>query len=319
MTVTTPLKRAQIGKETTWGTSVTATAIVAEVTDLGLQIDQEIDRDERLGTLAPTTEAAEVSRAASFSLTQKASYEQLPYWLDSVFGIASPTGTAAPYTYSYSGPTTASPSSPRIFTIEYGDPSNIYDIAGALVESITVNIEQYKPWTVELNFIGKSAATGTFASLSDTSVNLIQGATLAIDSLGGTFGSTAISAALRSATWTYSNGRHLKFFADSQVPQSWGEGKPSSSLALTLEYTSDVKGYVDAMLSGAITKSIRISTGTSPTTAQLDFAGVVTGGAKLFEDADGNGIVTLNFDGLYDATNAVWCDWTILNSVSALP
>lgn len=319
MAVTTPLKRAQIGKESTWGTSVAATAKVQEVTSLDMPLNQEIDTDERLGNLAPTTEAPEISRSVSGTIAQKLTYEQFPYWLDALFGVATPSGTAAPYTYAYGAPTTATPSSPRLFTIEYGDPDNVYDYVGMLLESITVTIDQYNPWTAALSFIGKSAAGGTFASLSDVSVNLIQGATLAIDTFGGTFGSTAISAALRSATWTYNTGRHLKYFADSQAPQSWGEGMPKSELSLTMEYTSAVKAYVDAMLAAAIMKSIRISTGSSPTTAQLDFAGVVVGGTKLWDDADGNGIVTLKFDARYDSTNSIWSAWTILNSVSALP
>ena len=139
---TTRLKRVQIGKETTWGTLVPATAIVEGLQDAGGQQDQTVEQLDSLGSFAPSQYIAETKRAAKFDLSQQANYEQLGYWFDGIFGTASPTGTG-PYTSSWAGYTTSAPS-PRLFSVEYGTGTDIYSFAGVVLDTLGISINGYE-------------------------------------------------------------------------------------------------------------------------------------------------------------------------------
>lgn len=313
------LRRVQWGKESTWGTGVAATAIVEEVTEASASFEDEVDQGDTLGNIGPASEVVQVQTGASFSLTQRANYEQLPYWFDALFGVATPSGTAAPYTYSYTGPTTAVPTSPRITTFEWGSGSNIYDVTGALLSDVTISIDGYRPWTIQGNWIAKGVAAGTFASLSNASTTLVQGANLYIDAYGGTFGSTAVTGNLISASINITTGRHLKYFADSVAPQNWGEGAFMATISGVAEFDATWAGYLTASLSGVVSKSIRIKQTSGTNVAQIDMSGFWSGAKEILSsDRDGNITIPFAFTARYDVTNAMWIAAEVQNTESSM-
>ena len=318
---TTSLKKVQIGKQTAWVTGVPATAIVSQVTDASATLIPAIDQTDTLGNLGPSPTANEISRAASFSLSTQLTSQQAPYWFDALWTIdAVPVGTASPYAYSYAGPTTAVPAAPRLITFEYGTGTDIYDVVGGLMESMTIGIDQYMPWTMQANFLAHSIATGTFASLSETTPTLFQGATLKVDALGGTPGTTTVAASLKSASIAFSTGRHIKYFADLVTPQNWGEGAHTFAMTGTMEYTAPVKAYFDAQLSGPISKVVTITpvNVTASHSIVLTLAGnmVIT---DLWGDADGNTVVDFTLNGQYDQVNSVWASAVVINTATTMP
>lgn len=314
----TALRVVQVGKETTWGTGVTATAKLMALLDASANYNQEIYQPDILGTLAPGQYVEVVATDWNASITVAATYEDLPYFFDGFFGTATPSGTG-PYTYSYTGPTTSTPS-PRIFTVEYGTSSGAYQLTGGLINGVTIDIAQGESWKVTADMIGKGVSSVTLASLSDRTVNLIGtgDTTVYIDSYGGTFGSTAVSATVISASIKLTNGRHLKRFIGDTAPGNWGEDKYNVEASMTLEFNSTSKAYVDALLSGAVSKAIRVKASSGSNSATLDMSGIIKDGVQLFGDRDGNITVDLTFSGRYDATNGMWCEAVVVNGVSAL-
>jgi hypothetical protein len=316
----TALREVQVGVESPWGTSVPATAKLMAVTDASFQLNQSHDVLETLGTLAPAHEIALATSDWSGSVTVAGTYEDLPYFLDSVFGTATPSGTSVPYTYTYTGPTGAVPTSPRIMTVEYGASGAEYELAGGLINGLTIDIEQGQAWRVTTEWMGSTVAASAMAALAERSVNLIRTAdtVLKIDNYAGTFGSTSISATLISASLNVTTGRHLKRFVGDIDPGSWGEGKYSSSLSLVCEFNATSKAIVDAMLSASQSKAVRLLATSGTNSATIDYSGTIDGGVTLFDDNEGNITVALNLIGRYDTTNTTWIDFVIENSRSSL-
>lgn len=313
------LKKLQIGKEVTWGTAVAATAIVARVTDASLTYEHEDTVPEILGSLGPGIDALRVSESASLSITQLGTYEQLCYWLDGLFGTATPSGTADPYTYSYTGSTTTAPT-PSFWTVEYGLPSNVYEMEGALLSSLGISIDGYNPWEVTAELMGQTITSSSYTgALSETSVNVIQGLTnVYIDAFAGTIGSTAVTGSVKSAEIQFETGRHLKYFTASPIASTWGEGRFGFSVDFTAEFDATWKAYFDAMITSPVSKIVRLKTTSSTRQAQMDFYGLLTIN-DLWGDADGNAVVDATLTARYDATNSKWFAAEFKHALSALP
>lgn len=316
----TVLKKVQLGSEVTWGTSVAATAKLMALEDASFTLHRENYRPEFLGRLDPGAETALVSYDWSGNIDVAGTYEDLPYFLDALYGEVSATGTG-PYVYTYAAPTTAVPTSPRICTIEYGATDYEYELDGGLCTGLNISIEQGQAWRVSSEWMGQTVAASALASLSDRTVNLINTAdtSLYIDAYAGTFGSTAVASTLISAEIELTTGRHLKRFVGDAAPGNWGEGKFDSTMTIVCEFNATSKAYLDAMLIASVSKAVRISATSGANIAQLDFSGVIDGDVDMFEDRDGNVTVSFTLVGRYDGTNTMWFDAEITNSVSALP
>ncbi|MCP4099148.1 MAG: hypothetical protein GY748_23240 [Planctomycetaceae bacterium] len=315
----TQLRAVQVGKEVVWGTPVAATAKLMAVTDASFQLNQTLDQPSFLGTLAPGQEVALVTSDWSGNVTVAATYEDLPYFFDGLLGIATPSGSG-PYTYDYAGPTTAVPTAPRMFTVEYGAIGAEYNLAGGLITGLNINIEQGQAWRVSADFAGKVMTPSALTALSERDTTLINtvDTALTIDPYAGTVGSTVITATLIGATVGLSSERHHKRFVGGITPDAWGEGQFSSTLTLTCEFNATSKAYVDAMLTAASSKIVQLEATSGTNVATIDFTGYYDGGVTLFDDRDGNITVTFNLVGQYDLTNTSWFDVSIDNSVASL-
>lgn len=168
MAIPTALAVGQIGKESTWGTAVAQTAILANLESLEIQSDTEISKWGRLGDLAANTNNALTMASGTASLTEKASYGQIGLWLQSLFGAATDAG-AGPYTHTWEPDSTGSIT--RIFyTLLKSDATNAASLVGALVDELTLNFSPGEPVTADVSFVGKNVADGTITgSLSDFS------------------------------------------------------------------------------------------------------------------------------------------------------
>jgi hypothetical protein len=293
-------KVVQIATETTWGTPVAATAKLMGVTDASIQIVDEVEVVAEVGRSGPSARAVQKAQHGTGSLTMAASYEDLAYLADMLFGTAAP-GAATTYTRSYAAPTTAGATIP-LRTIEYGTSGASYRLEGALLESLTVSGEAGGYWTAQAGFIGEAVATVSLAALSERTVELIRTAdtVLTVDAAGGTIGTTAVPATLISFELSVTPGRHLKTFAGSLNPSGYGDSAWEIGLRTTLEFNASAKAYVDAILSGLVERQIRIRATSGTKVSTIDFAGVVMDGATLFSDRDGNMTVDLTWAGKYN-------------------
>lgn len=323
---TTGLLQWQIGKETTWGTPVAATARLMGVTGGNIKSDNRsaIYPDVR-GSLQPAHLAGLEQIAGMGNLEMLATFEDLPYIFDSAFTEATPTGTG-PYVYAYSAPTTAVPTAPRKLTVIHGSsqsPTGIYTLEGGLANGFTIKAEVGKPTTVSVPLIGQAVTTaGSLAALSDRTVEVIMGQPwlLYFDAAGGTIGSTALTLTSVAFELTVNCNRTLEWSLDSLTPDQFNEGVRSGSLKLTMRYNSSMKTIVDALVAqtAVYERQIRLSNTSGTKICQLNFAGIVESPPQTFEDKDGVITTTLDFVAKNNAALTNFFTASVTNSVSTL-
>lgn len=319
----------QIGKETTWGTPVAGSAKV-----MGMQTDARLKAANRSavyedvrGSLAPgyLDGLEEIGGAGNFNLI--GTFEDIPYWLDAAFGLATPSGTG-PYVYAYTGFTTTYPT-PRIMTVIDGSSQSgagIYRLEGGLVNSLTIEGKTGGPLMVSGDFIGQTVSVGTLAALSDRTVEVIMGQpwTVYVDAAAGTIGTTQITTTAIAFKFSIDLNRTLVRSMDALIPDTWNQGKlapEAAKLSLTLRYNATSLAYMDALVPQTATfeRQIRLKTTSGTKIFQLDFAGIVTEPPETRSDEDGVATMELEFTGKYNSALANYVAASVTNSVSALP
>lgn len=318
--VTAPLRKCQLGVETTWGTAVAAAALVGGVTDIKLRYMDELVLVEDLGRMGPGAQVLEQRQWVEGTIEFIPSYEDLMYFFAGMFGAPSTTGSGDPYTHPYVAPLTAVPTA-KFFTGELGAASNAYKAAGVTFRRLKLSGESPGIWKGSADFFAKSAATVTLAALSDRAYEGIRMAdtVLSVDAVGGTMGATAVPATLIGFDLDIDTGRHLKFFAGSAGPGDYGEGKWATNLKTTMEFNAAAKGYVDALIAPAkVQKQLSLVATSGSHIARLQHAGYIDGGVELWPNRDQNLTVEMNWKGHYNSTFGNYLKVALLNAVATL-
>lgn len=320
---TTALRKVQFGRESTWGTSVAAAAIMSGVSDFSFNPGVTVTRKRYLsGSFAPAQTAAPTRKQPTAKLMGDVTPEDIIYLLDSsVKGSVSPTG-AGPYVYAFTFPTTSDPAI-RARTFEFYDGSYCWELAGGIVNKITFKgADGGDTVTYEAELIGKELTTQTVTgALSTRSFTVLPATSCAlyIDSAAGTIGSTQISTTLIDWEWTFDMGHHTKFFMDGGLTAtSKGVGIPAVSMKAAFEYNSSAATQLSNYLAGT-PLLIRI-TGTNASSYSVSWdAGMVwTNPDDLFGDRDGNTTVSMTAEAIYDTgAFANYAKITVTNGVSA--
>lgn len=314
------LIRVQIGKETTWGTPVTATSFLRGATDdTKAKVYQSTKTIKEKGIAVPLI-AVQGNRYAELTLGMTASYEDILYPLFALLGQITPTGTN-PYVWTYTFPTDTAPT-PKSLTVEYGYGSTVpYRFAGVVGKSIEISGSAGEEVKVTTEMLAKSWSEQTLTnSLAIRTVNPITmpQASFFMDAWGGTVGTTQIQASLIDFTFAADLGTHLKFF-DGFEAQAYGLGEVSGKLEVTLEYNATSKQMIADMLTAPVQKQIEIRFTDSTRSMKLQFAGAMTSDPDMFDDRDGNVTVKMQFDALYHSTLATWAKIILTNAVQTLP
>ena len=319
------LTQWQVGTEVTWGTAVTATAKL-----MGMQDGSYLQADNRSNiypdirnSLQPGYLDGLEQIAGKGSFESLLTYEDLPYFFDNIAGQASPTGTG-PYVRAYTAPTTAAPT-PRILTCIYGNTQTgggIYKLAGGLLTSLNIKGATGKPTMISGDIIGKNVLTGSFAALSDRTVEVVMGQPwlLYIDAVGGTIGTTQVPTTAVAFDLALKVPRTLVWSLDSLTPDTYEEQPWEGELKLTLRMNATTKTEVDNLVgqTATIHKQIRLKATSGTKIVQLDFAGTVKAPPKTYDDADGVLTVEIAYSGRYNAALANFFAASVTNSVSVL-
>jgi len=320
--------------EQTWGATGVAVTKLHGITDATLRILDNVETVPSVGWYGPSPIALQVSQSGEFSMDMVATYEEMPRFLNGMFGsIGASTdgqagGTSAPFRYYYEAPV-SSPSTSFTYTFEYGagGSTHVYRAPGSVIKHLNIKGEAGGLWNMTVDGFSQMIvastsgfSTGASAALrDDRTVNPIRMAdtVLYLDISTGTIGGTTKAATLISFELDVESNRHPKLFAGQVYPGDWGDAAYTGSLKTTLEFNANAKALVNQLLSTAgtvanttaqtVKKLIRIgnlqSTGTSTGAAaraiNLDFSGVLVDGAELFGDRDGNMTVDLTFNGYY--------------------
>ncbi len=328
------LRKLQIGKETTPGTAVAATAVL-RVTDALLENSTElVIPDEDIGLLVKTDRSYIPAVAAKLSMgDNEATYEQLPYIFEAGIkqvGTGAADGTGSDKIYEYPLPTTTVPTI-QTYTIEGGDNVAAEEMEYAFVKSFKLSGSPKEAVKYSAEWVGRQVSPSTFTpSLSIPTVEeiLFQRAKLYIDPASGTIGSTLVSNTLLGFNLEITTGWQEVYTGSGQLYFSHIKNVgPDGTLEITFEHNSSAVSEKSAWLSQTA-RAIRINiegsnvatAGTlySKKTLRIDLVGKWISFEKLGEQ-DGNDILTGKLQLGYNATQAMIGKIIVVNELASLP
>ena len=302
--------------QTAFGTpNTTATVKLQNVSSFRLRPEfQTRALDQLRGSLAPTYQSTldNYAGSATFEVSDE-SFEDVNYWLDSLFGTVSPTG-AGPYVRAYAAPTTAAVT-PHFMTLQWGQANGVFQLQDASVASLTLSGADNTGVQVGGSIVAGKVIPGTLASLLDrTAVTRMSGcmASVAIETWTGSAFTPLASSAFSWELSINSNREYRGYLGDC-TPTAYHDQKWNGQLRLSLELNGTTDDYLIAMLgasSAILEKQVRITyktgTGSGERSMAITFAGHSMQAPELFPDR--NGVITydLVLDGVYNPTLANW-------------
>lgn len=315
-------RAAQVG----FGTAkATATAKLQSVSSFSLNPDLQTRALTQLrGSLAPTYQTAldHYASNATFEVSDE-TFEDLNYWLDSLFSAATPGGVG-PYTRAYAAPLTAE-ATPTFMTLQWGQTNEVWQMQDASVTTLTLSGSNNSGVQVGGSLIGGKVIEGALASLSDrTSLTRMTGCmgALAIDAWAGTMGSTAIAASAFSWELTINANRQYRSYLGGCTPSAWNDQAWSGQLRLSLELNTTTDDYLIAMLAATnaiLERQVEISyTNGADDLLEVQFAGHSLQAPQLFQDRNGVMTYDLVLDGVYNPTFGNWLKINTTSGIDAL-
>lgn len=314
--------RVQAGSQVSFATGVTPTIQLRGIEELMLRSKNNVLmlEDMSLG-LAGASQAVVAGVGGEGSVKAWCSYEHLAYWLDNMFGNATPTG-AGPYVRAYAAPSASAPT-PRILSLVKGTSIGAYQLVGALLSSLTLRLEQEGALMLNGDLVGNKVATDALESLADVSVNPImasQVASIYWDNWAGTMGSTALDRCyVRMMELSIEPDRKLRPCFGSLFKDSYSESAWTGTLKLSLEFNATTKADVDAIIGGTLTqRQVEINFADSTRALELQFAGTVTDDLEIFGDDDGVVTAEVTLTRTYHSTFGNWFKASLSNGVATL-
>lgn len=333
----TGLLKVQAGDQgTVWATAATDTVRLMGITAVEWDggIVSERITDEMRGDLYPAHTGYVSKVAPTFKISGFWTPEDGGYWLDSLFGKATPSGGGGgtvPYTYAYAATGTAL-ALPRIQTLYYGDSAGTkcYKMTGAIVNKLTLKAENTKHWEFEAEGVGYQVVSGaSFASLANRTVTVCTAAqtTISVDAAAATIGSTSFAATAFNFDVSIENKRNADFYMGGLTAGGHHENKWDGKIKIHVEYNALSATLIEDQhtASPAVQRRlIRASFDNSAAAAanrlaRIDFAGQAPNSPKVFNDM--NGLVSFDWeaDGFVDTgAFANWCKAAVINNTSAL-
>lgn len=306
--------------ETTFGTTVAPTIKYHSINDASVKMVDEVRVVDGLGLMGPSGVVALMSESAEFSMERTETYHDLRYAWNGALMTATASSAAGgpPWSYDYTAPLASTPTI-QMFGFEYGTTGVPYRLSGCLLNTLNIKGEAGGVWETSVDYLARrviASSSGMSTAVADRTIEPIRmsDTNLYVDVSTGTIGTSTTASTLIGFEFSLETGRHLKMFAGSVSPTTWGDARFVSKLKTTLEFNATAKAYVDAMVGAGTTtvpalvqRLIRIKADNSGTssaarTATIDFAGVLEGNHTLFSDRDGNMTVELSWTG-YNSTS----------------
>ena len=319
MTVMTSEVRAQVASQTNFTTAATPTVALRGLEELTLRSANDIEvRGDMTTALAGGDTGMVKAIAGAGSFSGWASYEHLAWWLDNLFGEATPSGS---YTRAYAAPITTAPT-PRIVSLVKGDSTvGAYQLVGALTSSFTLTGEIGEPLMFSGDLIGVKLQADALESLTAPTVNPIMSAHFTAfkwDAWGGTMGTTTLAACtVRSFEFTFNPDRNARGCFGTLTAGAYVENPWTGTLKLGLEFNSTTKTDVDAIIGGTLSqRQVQMVATDSTRSLTLQFAGTVTEDLEIFSDDDGVVTVDVTLERTYHSTFANWFKASLVNAVA---
>jgi len=315
----------QRAKQTAFGTAnATATAKLQNVSSFSPTPEFQARQLSQLrGTLAPTHQTALdfYMSNATFEVADE-TFEDINYWLDSLFSVATPGGTD-PYTRAYTAPTTAVPTT-SFMTLQWGQTDEVWQMNDASVATLVMSGSNNGGVQVGGSLIGGQVVEGSLQSLSDRTGTRMTGcmAALAVDTWAGYVGTSAIASSAFSWELTVNTNRQYRGYLGDCTPTAWNDQNWTGQLRVSLELNTSTDDYIIAMLGATndiLERQVEISYTNSTTgLLQIQFAGHCLNPPQLFTDRNGVLSYDLVLDGVYNSVMSNWLKIDTTSEIDAL-
>lgn len=328
-----PLRKIQIGKETTAGTAVAADIVWRGGKGTIEDMTEPVLVDEQIGYLSGTDNQYIPFVEGKLTMeANPATFEQLPHIFEAGIRTDTPAkdGVGSGYIYEYIFPTT-SKNTIATYTIEGGDDQQEEEMAYCFVTAFNLSGKSKEAVMLSADWMGRQVAPSSFTSVALTNCEtiLFQKAKLYIDAVGGTIGTTQVSSTMLGFDLKVTTGIHPKYTADGQLYYTFHDfTAPEITLDLTWEHNTTAVTEKANWRAGTA-RQIRLviegtalgTPGTSFTykTLQLDMAGKWSKFSKIGDNGDGNDIVTATFRPRYNSTAALFANFKVVNELTTLP
>jgi hypothetical protein len=332
-----PLRRCQLGIETTWGVGAPATYIAPSLNDIRWQPTDTIYRAEKLnGSLARYDNAKAVGKSAVAPLNGYCCPQFMPYILDSAYSPATPTsdvGTPVPAQTRIWAPLLTGEDSPVSRTLEVG--SNItadqWRIRGGLPTNFKITGKIGEPAMLTSDWIGRALEVFPFtASLTagDYTEMAAKAAKFWVDDVDGTIGTTLIADCVTEFAFDSGALWALVNCIDGSLEASgFAQQRQEPSLTLTIQLSPTTQAYFADMEAGQQKLVRMLIPGALIHTAvsemvQIDLAAHITTFPEVGgTEAEGGLVAAITFSGSEDNTGGAFgklIEYTVVNDLAAV-
>lgn len=318
------LRVVQIGKQTDFDTDVTPTAILMGVEDVSIKPENKTTVLKQLrGSLQPGRNAVMTEKGGSGKVDIQATYEDSLYLVESLLGVATPSG-GGPYTRDYAAPSAAAVATPRIntFMVGYAGASTPYQLVGAHTSKLSIKAATGEPVMMSAELVGYEVKSGTLASLSERAVNQIMGHECAIyvDAWGGTIGSTQIENLAYSFELEIDParalGRRLSLLPSTVDENMWG-GTLKMSMMVAATTETLLTAIAEAV--AAERRQIRILFTSGTNIFRVDFGGAFVEAPEIYTVSEDMLALEFSLEASENTSLGNFLKIHSVNSVSAIP
>jgi len=329
------LRRIQLGREVTEGTSVAATALWR---GLGVLEDRRevVWVDEDVGYVSGLDRTYTPKHLSALAMESvPATFEQLPYIPSAsieniVTGAADGVGSGKIYQYDFN---TTSVQAIQPYTLEGGDDQEAEEMEGSFVESFELGGAGGEAVMMSALWMGRRVVLAAFTAqpATPTVEDILFGNTkLYIDAIGGTIGTTQIVGSFLSWSLRVNSGFKFKYSGDGNLfPSIRYLDKAAYLVEFDALFEHDASGVARKVDWRAETaRLVRVQNegstlatpGTlySKKTMRFDCAAKVSVVGALSEQ-EGNDTLLVTFRSRYNVTAARHAQLTVVNEVASLP
>jgi hypothetical protein len=330
------LRKILMGRETTAGTNVAATTIWRGMGTIEDKLEV-VFIEEDIGYLSGVNRTAIPKVEAALELEEvDATFEQFKHICE--MGVMTTTattdggaGTGKVYTYTAPTTTVRTVASIKTYSIEGGDNAQAEEASYFFCEKFSLSGAARETLKMSANLIGRQVATTTFtttATLPSVETILFSKGTIAIDTAGGTMGSTVKSNTLLEAALDWTTGIVQVYTGDGQLYFSFVKDVgPEITLDITFEHeTSSIaeiaawRAETPRLLELKWVGSAFSTAGTTYTYKTLKVS--LAGKWEKFEkigDKDGNDVVKGTFRAGYDTTASKFAVIVVVDNEATIP
>ena len=328
------LRKIQLGRESTPGTAVAASTIWRGGALMPMDDQTKTRPEENIGFSSGVTRQYTPAKLASLAFpATPATFQGIQHVMEAGVKTVTPTqdGVGTDYINAYPLPS-GDVNSIKTYTIEGGDNKVVEEMEYAFVTEFELSGKRNEAWMLTANWLGRQSTVSSFTSaLSVPAVSemLFNKSKIYIDNVGATIGTTQIANSWLEAKLKVITGLKAQPTGDGNLYFSFMDFIGAKA-TLGLSFLHNATVAAERVLWRSNTpRQIRIliegntvatpGTTYSKETFRIDAAGLYTAFGPPNDEDEGSNVNKVTFEIAYDAVAALFCNFLLVNELSAVP